>query len=464
MTPGKEPITRSATELALVLGLLASGASLVIAVPPASPTAEAERLASEAVGFASTRPQDAVTQARKALALTADFEPTAFVKAGRKGEVVEDAYLAAREEYRRHRAQLYESLGLCLAAGGQHLPASRYLRRAFLLEPAAPSILALARSLVAIDRGPAALEALEKAALFGGRLAPEGAALLEQVVDAAGLPSAQVEVDRVRLTAITSGPVEFRDGPFALPAGARLSTTPVFRLEETPVTVFYRAEASCRSCSEDLQTLKRVVPADVRIITVPESPEQDQALRQVLGLYRYPWPLLLVRDAPKILKLEPRDVLVVGRSTWAGAVVKVPFAQSLPAVLDVFLKTDIREAVPRPAWNHRPAARPRMPPAPGLLPEGLAPGEEEPAPAEFTAAVEAYRAGRAAEALRLIEGLEAKGDGWLLPPEARLNRGLCLAKIGRREEARRLLLRTGDSRLQDAVDRALEEVGTPARR
>jgi tetratricopeptide (TPR) repeat protein len=435
-----------------------------LAAPLASPTAEAERLATGAVGFAASRPAEAVAQARKALALTAEFEPTAFVKAGRKGEVVEDEYLAAREEYRRHRARLYEALGLCLAAGGQHLPASRYLRRAFLLDPAAPRIQALARSLVAIDRGPAALEALEQAALLGGRLTPEAAALLEQVVDAAGLPSAQVEVDRVRLAAVTSGPVEFRDGPYALPPGTRLSTTPVFRLDETPITVFYRAEASCRSCSEDLQTLKRVVPADIRIVTVPESQEQDQALRQVLGLYRYPWPLLLVRDAPKILKVEPRDVLVVARSTWAGALLKPPFAQSLPAVLDVFTRTDIRETPPRPSWNHRPVVRTRQPPAPGLLPEGLAPGEEEPAPAEFAAAVEAYRAGRAAEALRLIEGLEAKGDGWLLPPEARLDRGLCLAKLGRREEARRLLLRTGDSRLQDAVDRALEEVGTPAGR
>src|SRR5262249_35967122 len=150
--------------------LSATGAWRVSAAAPANPTAEAERLASEATGFASTRPKDAVAQARKALALTADFEPTAFVKAGRKGEVVEDEYLAAREGSRRHRARLYESLGLCLAASGQHLPASRYLRRAVLLDPGGPRVLALARSLVALDRGPAALEALEKAALLGAKL------------------------------------------------------------------------------------------------------------------------------------------------------------------------------------------------------------------------------------------------------------------------------------------------------
>ncbi len=82
---------------------------------------------------------------------------------------------------------------------------------------------------------------------------------------------------------------------------------------------------------------------------------------------------------------------------------------------------------------------------------------------EFTGAVEAFRKGRKAEALRLFEGLEARGDGWLLPPEARLDRALCLAGLARREEARRMLLRTGDSRFQDAVDRALEAVGSPGK-
>jgi Flp pilus assembly protein TadD len=91
----------------------------------------------------------------------------------------------------------------------------------------------------------------------------------------------------------------------------------------------------------------------------------------------------------------------------------------------------------------------------------LAPGEDEPAPAEFDSAVAALRAGRPAEALRTFEALEGRGDGWLLPPEARLDRALSLAALGRREEARRLLLRIGDSRFQEDVDRALERVGSP---
>ena len=83
-------------------------------------------------------------------------------------------------------------------------------------------------------------------------------------------------------------------------------------------------------------------------------------------------------------------MLVVGRGGWAGATVKPPFLPALSAVLGVFGKVDIRETIPRPGWNGRPVDRRPAPPPPGLLPEGLAPGEDEPAPAEFVEAVEAY--------------------------------------------------------------------------
>ena len=98
------------------------------------------------------------------------------------------------------------------------------------------------------------------------------------------------------------------------------------------------------------------------------------------------------------------------------------------------------------------------------LPEGLAPGEDEPAPVEFTQALAAYRAGRYADALRGFEAVAARDDGWLLAPEARLDRALAMAGLGRREEARRMLLRIGDSRFQEAVDRALEKVGSGIKR
>jgi hypothetical protein len=37
----------------------------------------------------ATRPKDALARARRALSLTSEFDPIVFVKAGRKGEVVE---------------------------------------------------------------------------------------------------------------------------------------------------------------------------------------------------------------------------------------------------------------------------------------------------------------------------------------------------------------------------------------
>jgi hypothetical protein len=139
-------------------------------------------------------------------------------------------------------------------------------------------------------------------------------------------------------------------------------------------------------------------------------------------------------------------------------VMKAPFGADLGGALAALQRNDVPETVPRPYWNRRPVDRSPLPPPHGLLPEGFAPGEDEPFPPEFTAAVEAYRAGRPQEALAGIEALAAKGDGWLLPPEARLDRALCLAGLGRRDEARRILLRTGDSRFEDAIDKLLEAV------
>jgi hypothetical protein len=237
----------------------------------------------------------------------------------------------------------------------------------------------------------------------------------------------------------------------------------VFRLDEAALTVFYASEASCRSCSADLDALARQVPKDVRVITVPPGDDQDAALRQVLGLYKRPWPLLLGRDLAARLELKPRAVLLVARGGWTQAVLKGPFGPEVGSALAALQRVDVQETVPRPSWNRRPVDRSPLPPPPALVPDGLAPGEDEPAPPEFTAAAEAYRAGRAAEARKAFDALEAKGDGWLLPPEARLNRALCLARAGERDAARRILLRTGDSRFEDDIDRLLEAVAGGAR-
>ena len=87
--------------------LMAPALVAVLAAAQAAPerpsaTAQAERLAEEARALVARDPAGALARARRAVALTAEFVPTEFVRAGRKGEVVEDEFLAAREEYKRH--------------------------------------------------------------------------------------------------------------------------------------------------------------------------------------------------------------------------------------------------------------------------------------------------------------------------------------------------------------------------
>jgi tetratricopeptide (TPR) repeat protein len=422
-------------------------------------TAEAERLAAEAVRLAPQDPAAALQKARRALEMTAEFVPTEFVTAGRKGEVVEDEFQAARANYRLHRATLYDAVGTVLARRGNALAASRYQRRAFLLDPTPDRGLALARSLNDLGRGREALDTVQRAIAGLAKLKPEAAEVIARAADVAGLPSAQAEIDRGRLAATLGKALQLREGPLELPPGLRLSTNPVVRLDEAPITVFYAAEATCRSCSADLESLGRQVPKDVRVLAVPGGEDKDQALRQVLTLYKRPWPLLLGKDVEARLELKPRSLLIVARGGWTLAVLQAPFGAEVGAALAALQRADVTETVPRASWNRRPVDRSPLPPPPGLLPEGLVPGEDEPFPPEFKAAVEAYRAGRAKEALAAVDALEAKGDGWLLPPEARLDRAMCLARAGQRDAARKMLLRTGDSRFEDETDRLLEGVG-----
>lgn len=419
-------------------------------------------MAADAVGRAASRPAEALALARQALALTADFEPTAFVKPGRKGEVVEDAYLAARAEYRRHRARLYQAVGRSLAASERPVEAIRYLRRAAELDRDGGAETPLARSLAAVGRGREALDALQ--AGRGAELSPEALAVAAAAVDAEGLPSLQLELDRARLASQpVKPPVEPLDGPLRVPARARLSTGEPVRLETDDLVVFYVAEPSCRTCSADLTALQRLMPLGIVPRLVPMRAQQDHALRQVVTLYRLNWPYVLGHDEGGFLGVVGPAAVVVGRRGWSGGVARPPFEQTLAPLLAALGRRDVTETLPRPAWNGRPPDHEAPAARPGLHPSGLAPGEDEPAPPEFGTALAAYAAGKPSEALRVFEALEARGDGWLLPPEARLNRALCLAALGQRESARQLLLRTGDSRFQEAVDRALESVSAGKR-
>lgn len=423
----------------------------------AGPVSEAERLAADAL--AAPRPAAALAGAERALALTADFDPVAFVKAGRKGELVEDEFLAAREAYRRHRSKLHEAMGDALLRSGRADAALRHLRRALLLDPAGGSRVRFGSALVAAGRGREALDVV-----LGGTINTEALAVAQQAADLAGLPSLQSELDHVRLSALKLDPAPaFRDGPLRLPERARLSTGEPFRPEAAEPTLLYVADPACRSCSADLLELKRLAPAGARVALLPAAPGQDAALRSVVTLYRHPWPHLTGAGAADAQDWPAPTVVAIARGGFSVVLARPPLGVSLPPVLETLLRRDVVEALPRTSWNRLPARRPAPPAAPVLLSNGLAPGEGGQAPEAFVAAAAAFDAGRFADALRLIEGVAAAGDGWLLGPEARFDRALCLAAAGRRDEARRLLLRIGDSRFQDAVDAALERVGSPQR-
>lgn len=415
---------------------------------------EAERLAAEAVRLSAQRAPAALDVARRALSLTEDFDPTAFVSAGRKGEVVEDTYQQARLDYRRHRAALYAAMGEALAAADRKRAATRHFGRAALLEPTAERAQRHARALLDEGRGQEALDALRRHGKGG--LGPEAVALFERAAEMLALPSAQAEIDRARLQPLGAA-VEVRDGPLKLADAARMSTGAPFRLGED-LTAFYMASTACLTCSQDLETLQRVVPAGTRVVMVAEDPERDHALRKILALYRHPWPLLLGRGQFQALGAPGGTVLVVARGGWVGVVARPPLHDTVPAVIAALARTDLQETRPRPSWNSRPPDRTPVPPPPSLLPDGLAPGEDLPMPGPFTAAADAYRAGKYLEALRFVQALAAKDEGWLLPPEERYDRALFLAGLGRRDEARKLLLAIGDSRFQNEVDRALERV------
>lgn len=429
----------------LALSAVLAAASAASAATTPATVAQAEKAARAAQAACAAGDRTAESRARAALDLTADFDPTVFVRAGRKGEVVEDEYVAAREEYRRHRAVLYAAVGECLAAGGRAVPAGRYLGRAALLDATPERKVALARSRLAEGRAQAALDLLLP--LAGSAADP---AQIAAAVDAIGLPSAQVEIDRARVRAVADAVA--LDGPLKLAAGARLSTGGPLRFAGGPVVVYVGASA-CQTCSADLQGLKRAA-GSARVVVLPENPDRDQPLRQVLGLYKYDWPVLVGAGAGPVPGTPPASLLVIAREGWIAVRLPATRMAALPDLLALFAREDVVETRPRAGWNGRPAARESPAAAPAFLADGLAPGEDDPPPPAFAETLAAYRAGRYADALRLLDG--ATADGWLLPPEARFDRAVCLARLGRKDEARRLLLRIGDSRFHEDIDRVME--------
>jgi hypothetical protein len=431
---------------------------------PGAGVAEAERLAAESRALLAQDPEAAWQRAQHALDASAVFVATDFVAPGRKDEVLEEAYVTARNAYRRHRAPLYLAAGQALARLGRQAEAARHLRRSLDLgggearEPLMAVLMAAGRGWEALAIG---LDGAAAGGLGAGR-----AQQCSVLADALGLPSLQAEVDRSRLAAAAVVPsLGFLDGPFELPIRARLSTgAPLTLVGAEGPTLVYVPESACRTCTADLAALARLAPAHMRVVVAPARQGEDLAVRQALRLYRYDWPVALGFDAEAALRVTAPCVLLVARQGWSGGVARPPLALTLPPLLGVFARSDVQETLPRAGWGRVPPRRPAPVSRPSFTRGELAPGEDAPLPEEFAQAQRAYAAGRFDEALRALVLLGPKGDGWLLAPELRLDQALCLAGLSRREEARAVLRGIGDSRFQEEVDRTLEQLGAAGAR
>ena len=178
--------------------------------------------------------------------------------------MVEDLYVEARKEYRIHRALALPGVRRVPGRGGLRPgPRRRYLGRAVLLDPAPERRIALARvRLAANARGRRRWSCCCR---WPGRRPP---ALLEQAVDALGLASAQVEIDRIRFRRCRAW-FQWTDRS-ACPRRRALSSGGPLRFEAEPV-VLYVGSSACQTCSADMQALKRAATG-ARVVLWPEDP------------------------------------------------------------------------------------------------------------------------------------------------------------------------------------------------
>ncbi|MCU0242155.1 MAG: hypothetical protein MUF51_07010, partial [Vicinamibacteria bacterium] len=194
------------------------------------------------------------------------------------------------------------------------------------------------------------------------------------------------------------------------------------------------------------------------IMILPVSENADDTLRRIMRLYQYSWPIVTGMDARRAWGMATPALLLVARDGFVGVEMQAPLDAALGRILAMLRRDGAREQLPRPAWDGRAHEIPEWPRASRLLPEGLFTGAGDPAPDSYGRAVAAFRERRYLEAERLFDALGASGDGWLLAPEARFNRALCMRAAGHAAEARRILRSIGDAREQDAVDRAQDEL------
>ena len=328
---------------------------------------EAERLAQQAVALAAQDPAAALAKARRALALTAEFIPTEYVDAGRKGEVVEDEFKAARDAYKRHRATLYEAVGSVLARQAQPLAASRYQRRAFDSRPDArprPRPRALAQRSRPRARGARHGAARDRrshgpAARGGGGDRARGRR--RRAAERAGRDRPRTARGDPGLGRSSCG-----RGRSSCLRASRLSTNPVFRLDEAEINVIYAAEASCRSCSADLEELARQVPK--RRARAHAAPGRRPGQRAAPGAGALPPAVAAAaraqpRDEPGAASALAADRRA--RRVDAGGAHARPSAPRSARRSRRSSASDVQETVPRANWNRRPVDRtpPPKPPA-----------------------------------------------------------------------------------------------------
>ena len=202
-------------------------AALPSSLAPQSPVKEAERLAAEAIATAVSAPAAALAAARRALALTAEFIPTSFIRAGRRGEVVEDEYMAARGRVpppsrARVRGDGRRTRRAGAARCGRALSAPRHGagRRATRGRPGSP------RPCWRPDAGRDALDLIHERGKAAGGIGRLLVPSLERAVDAEGRPSVQVEIDLSRLSAVSGKGIVARDGPVRCRYGAAVHRRP----------------------------------------------------------------------------------------------------------------------------------------------------------------------------------------------------------------------------------------------
>ena len=292
-------------------------------------------------------------------------------------------------------------------------------------------------------------------------LSPEAASVIDRAADVARLPSAQAEIDRGRLKATLKGAVTLRRGRVTFPPGRgsrHRSDLPARGRGDQPdlrgrglvPVVLGRPHpaATCRSRSGARHGAARGGGPGRRV--APGA-----------GHLRLPLAAPAARGVGEQLDLPPRSVLVLARGGWTAAVPEPPFGPALASTLAALARTDVREAVPRANWNRRPVDRSPLPPPPPGRRRTDWPRVRTSRSRPISPRPEAYRGGTICGGDEELRCDQARGDGWLLPPEARLDRALCLAGMGKRHEARRILLRTGDSRFENAMDETLERVAPP---